>query len=316
MRVIDSHVHFHSEKITGGNGKDPAGASINASAPPPKNRFSQHPWILEEKQKWKRAWRFPEAEKLTPDETAIRWQGEYESRPYLKKIVFVTATTGGNDFLAEFVKNDPEHFAAYAYHDPMLDDAPELLEKALGPQGLKGYKLRAPLIDAPLNDKRFYPLWEIAQSRDAPLLIHFGILGGAGGIANHININPLVIHDVAKDFPGLPIIIPHLGCGYLPETLSLCWACPNVFIDTSGSNQWMRWVPYELNLDIVFRKLRETIGAGRVLFGTDSSWFPRGFSEIYLDEQVRSMAYVGYTEDELDAVLYRNAAALLKIGTV
>jgi predicted TIM-barrel fold metal-dependent hydrolase len=32
-----------------------------------------------------------------------------------------------------------------------------------------------------------------------------------------------------------------------------------------------------------------------------------------LDEQVRSMVYTGYSEDELDAVLYRNAAALLKL---
>jgi predicted TIM-barrel fold metal-dependent hydrolase len=75
----------------------------------------------------------------------------------------------------------------------------------------------------------------------------------------------------------------------------------------------MRWVPYELNLEILFRKFRETIGAGRILFGTDSSWFPRGFTTAYLDEQVRSMVYMGYSEDELDAVLYRNAAALLKI---
>ena len=315
MRVIDSHVHFPSEKIIDDGGKEDSGNGITPSVPASdKNKKpAEHPWLKEERQRWKRAWRFPDAEKLAPDEAFKRWQGEYQSRPHLKKIVSVTA--GGNDFAAELMQKDPGHFIAYAHHDPLLSDAPERLENALGPLGLKGYKLLGPRIEVPLNDKRFYPLWEIAQSKEVPLLIHFGILGGAGGIANHININPLVIHDVAKDFPGLPIIIPHFGCGYVLETLNLCWACPNVFIDTSGSNQWMRWVPYELNLEIIFRKLRETIGAGRVLFGTDSSWFPRGFSEIYLDEQVRSMVYVGYSEDELDAVLYRNAAALLKIET-
>ena len=312
MRVIDSHVHFPAEKIIDDGGKDTeAGAGIIPSASPPKEKSSKHPWLLEEQQKWKRAWRFPEAEKLGADEAFKRWQEEYRSRPFLKKIVFVTA--GGNDFAAELVQRDPEHFIAYAHHDPLLEDAAEKLERALLTQGLCGYKLLGPLIDIPLNDKRFYPLWEIAQNREAPLLIHFGILGGAGGIANHVNINPLVIHDVAKDFPRLPIIIPHFGCGYVFETLNLCWACPNVFIDTSGSNQWMRWVPYELNLEILFRKYRETIGAGRIIFGTDSSWFPRGFSEIYLDEQLRSMVYVGFSEDEVDAVLYRNAAALLKV---
>jgi predicted TIM-barrel fold metal-dependent hydrolase len=311
MLVIDSHVHFPTEKTIddGREGADFGGIIPSASSPKERQK---HPWLAEEQQRWKNAWRFPEAEKLDKEEAFKRWQGEYRSRPFLKKIVFVTA--GGNDYAAELQQRDLEHFVSYAHHDPLLPDAAERLEKALGPMGLKGYKLLGPTISVPLNDKCFYPLWEIAQDKEVPVLIHFGILGGAGGVANHVNINPLIIHDVAKDFPNLPIIVPHLGCGYVFETLNLCWGCPNVFVDTSGSNQWMRWVPYELNLDILFRKYRETIGSGRILFGTDSSWFPRGFSEIYLDEQVRSMVYVGYSEYELDAVLYRNAAMLLKIN--
>jgi len=92
------------------------------------------------------------------------------------------------------------------------------------------------LMPQPLNDKSLYPVWEVAQSYKIPVLIHFGIMGGAGGIASHVNINPLIIHDVAKNFPEINFIIPHFGDGYVFETLNLCWACPNVFIDTSGSN--------------------------------------------------------------------------------
>ena len=314
MRVIDSHVHFPSEKIIDDGEREVLSeASLSSTLLLGRHQFKHedHPWLSEEKQKWKQAWRFPDAEKLNSDDTFKRWQKEYQIRPYLKKLVFVTA--GGNDFAAGLMRRDREHFIAYAHHDPLLPDAAERLENALGPLGLKGYKILGPLVDISLNDKRFYPLWEIAQSREVPILIHFGILGGAGGVANHVNINPLIIHDVAKKFPALNIIIPHFGCGYVFETLNLCWACPNVFIDTSGSNQWMRWVPYELNLEILFRKYRETIGASRIIFGSDSSWFPRGFTEIYLDEQIRSMIYVGYSENELDAVFYRNAASLLKL---
>lgn len=301
MRVIDSHVHFPAKGFIEGAG---------APDPLPQAAY-KHPWLDEERAKWKRAWRFPPEEKTDLEEGRRRWKKECEDRPYLKKIVFVTA--GSNDFAAELQKDDSEHFISYAHHDPLLPDAAERLDKALGELGLKGYKLLGPAIDVPLNDKRFYPLWEIAQEREVPVLIHFGIMGGAGGIASHVNINPLIIHDAAKNFPRLSFIVPHFGCGYVFETLNLCWACPNVFIDTSGSNQWMRWMPYELNLEILFRKYRETIGSGRILFGTDSSWFPRGFAGAYLDEQIRAMVYVGYSEEELDAVLYRNAAALLKL---
>ncbi|HUX20265.1 MAG TPA: amidohydrolase family protein, partial [Spirochaetia bacterium] len=268
-------------------------------------------WLTAEKAKWQSAWRFPKPIEVTREEAEQKWAAECEKFDYLEKIVFVTA--GSNDTASELVKSHPDKFIAYAHHDPFLPDAPDRLERALGKGGLKGYKILGPSIEGSIADRSLYPLWEIAQKAEVPVLIHFGIEGAAGGIANHVNINPLSIHSVAKDFPRMRIIVPHFGCGYVFETLQLCWACPNISIDTSGSNQWMRWMPYSVNLEILFRKYYETIGPSRIIFGTDSSWFPRGFATSYLDEQVRAMVYVGYSEEERDMVLYRNAAELLKV---
>jgi uncharacterized protein len=312
MRVIDSHVHFPEKKIIDdGRAGETAEKESGQKEGIGRGPGPVHPWLAAERAKWQAAWRFPAETPVTKEEGIRRWHEECRKYDYLERVVFVTA--GSNDFAAELVKTHPDRFSAYAHHDPLLADAPERLEKAVRSQGLKGYKILGPAVERRLDDKSLFPLWETAQSLGIPVLIHFGILGGAGGVANHVNINPLVIHDVAKAFPRLPIIIPHFGCGYVFETLNLSWACPNVYIDTSGSNQWMRWVPYELNLEILFRKYRETMGAGRILFGTDSSWFPRGFATQYLDEQVRAMVYVGYSESEVDAVLCRNAAALLRL---
>lgn len=306
MRVIDSHVHFPVKKIIddGKRGEPDRGIW---TIPPQE----MDPWLAAEKAKWQSAWRFPRPIEVTREEAERLWVEECGKYDYLERIVFVTA--GGNDTAAELVKAHEGLFVAYAHHDPFLSDAPERLDRAINRDGLSGYKILAPSIEGFIGDRKLYPLWEIANAAEVPLLIHFGIEGAAGGIANHININPLSIHGVAKDFPKLRIIIPHFGCGYVFETLNLCWACPNVSIDTSGSNQWMRWMPYELNLEILFRKYYETIGPSRIIFGTDSSWFPRGFATAYLDEQVRAMVYVGYNDDERDAVLYRNSASLLKI---
>jgi len=318
MRVIDSHVHFPAAKIID-DGKLPGetptkavqdagltGASMPGAAPSPD------PWIRQDKEKWERAWRFAKEQKLGPEEARRQWLGEFERYPYLKRVVFVT--TGSNDFAGELVAAHPDQFIAYAHHDPQLPDALDRLEKGIRTKGLRGYKLLAPAIERPINDRSFFPLWDLAQNLEIPLLVHFGILGGAGGIADHINMNPMMIHDVAKAFPKLPIIIPHFGCGYVFETLQLGWACPNIHIDTSGSNQWMRWMPYDLNLEKLFRKYRDTFGPQRILFGTDSSWFPRGFATAYLDEQIRAMVYTGYSESETDDVLYGNAARLLKLA--
>ncbi len=308
MRVIDSHVHFPTDRIIDDGTPPPAQGRPRSPASP---AGPPDPWLERERQKWARAWRFPEEEKLPTGESIARWKAEADKYPYLQKIVFVTA--GSNDFAADLVRQRPDRFVAYAHHDPLLPDAVERLERAVREQGLRGYKVLGPTVDRRLDDRSLFPLWETVRDLGIPLLVHFGTMGGAGGIASHVNINPLAIHDVAKAFPRLPIIIPHFGCGYLFETLNLCWVCPNVCVDTSGSNQWMRWMPYELDLETLFRKYRETIGPERILFGTDSSWFPRGFATAYLDEQVRAMVYVGYSESEVDAVLYGNAARLLRL---
>lgn len=316
MRVIDSHVHFPEDKIID-DGLSIAAAASHAgggtgytsgrSAAGP----ALHPWLEAEKARWEAAWRFPAPDQVSMAEGERLWDLEIEKHDYLKAVVFVTA--GSNAFGAELASRHPGRFISYAHHDPLLPDAAERLEKAVKTQGLRGYKLLGPKIDKPLDDPSFNPLWEVAQAAGIPLLIHFGIMGGAGGLANHVNINPIIIHDVAKRFPNLPIIIPHFGCGYVFETLNLCWACPNVFVDTSGSNQWMRWMPYEVSLASLFRKYHDTIGASRIIFGTDSSWFPRGFTEAYLDLQVREMRDNGFDEAEVDAVLYRNIAGLLRL---
>ncbi len=268
-------------------------------------------WLQNEKARWESAWQFPAPEPVNRDTAEQRWAGELEKYEYLHSVVFVTA--GSNAFAGELVSRKKGKFFAYAHHDPLLSDASDRLEVALRDYGLAGYKLLGPSIDVPLSDHRFDPLWEICAAYEVPVLVHFGIMGAAGGIASHVNMNPLILHDVAKRFPGVAFIVPHFGTGYVFDLLNLCWACPNVFVDTSGSNQWMRWMPFEENLELLFRKFRETIGASRILFGTDSSWFPRGFTDAYLKAQIRAMTDVGFTEDERDAVLYRNTAWLLKM---
>jgi len=307
MRIIDSHVHFPVDKIIddGKNGPPPTGGPRVAP------RVDGDDWVARDKAKWSAAWGFPHPEPVTEAEAEARWEAEVAAVKGLETVVFVT--TGSNDRAVGLVERHPGAFAAYAHHDPLLLDAADRLDRALR-SGLAGYKLLGPEVDRPISDPSLFPLWEIARDAGAPVLIHFGIQGGAGGIANHVNINPLALHAAAKAFPTVNFIVPHFGCGYVFETLQLGWACPNVSIDTSGSNQWMRWMPYEVTLEGLFRKYRDTFGAGRILFGTDSSWFPRGFTRAYLDEQVRAMVHAGYSEDERDQVLYRNAASLLGVS--
>jgi predicted TIM-barrel fold metal-dependent hydrolase len=119
------------------------------------------------------------------------------------------------------------------------------------------------------------------------VILHFGITIGLA--ANLRFGNPLDIQRVAQDFPELNFMIAHFGAGFFREMLMLMYQVPNVLMDTSGSNSWMKYLPYDLTLKKVFEKTLSTGGTNRVVFGTDSSFFPRGFRINLLEDQYNAV---------------------------
>jgi predicted TIM-barrel fold metal-dependent hydrolase len=306
--VLDFHAHFPARRAPGE--ADPVRAAY-------VGRFGEAKWAAAQRylgadqEAWRRAWGFPAPEPPGGDEEmAARWASEVE-RHGLVRAVFLTG--GGNDRLAAVVKRHPDRFTGFAHHDPFAPDAPAELERAVTTLGLRGYKIVAPLHRRRLDDESLYPLWETAERLGIPVLIHFGPLRYQG-IAAGPNISPLVLHDVARGFPGIPFIVPHFGCGYPRELLHLMWVCGNVHVDTSGSNEWIRWMPYDLDLKMLFRRFLEAVGPQRIVFGTDSSWFPRGFARRYLEEQYRACCEIGAGEGALRLIFAGNAARLLGIA--
>jgi predicted TIM-barrel fold metal-dependent hydrolase len=91
--------------------------------------------------------------------------------------------------------------------------------------------------------------------------------------------------------------VPHFGAGLLREALMAADACPNIHFDTSSSNSWIRYTP-GLALDAVFKSALAVAGPSRLLFGTDSSFFPRGWQRGIYEQQAEIVARLGVkTED-------------------
>ena len=265
------------------------------------------------REEWRLKWGFdsPETDIHTDEEQAERWIADMDSKG-LSRVNFVMG--GGNDNLSKIVKMHPDRFTGFAQHELFSEDAAAELERGVKTLGLRGYKLIASGLTRPIDDKAAYSVWETAERLEVPVLIHFGVLGGGGGPARNIhNLDPLSLWEVAASFPTLNFVIPHFGACYFRELLQLCWACPNVLIDTSGSNQWMAWMPYKLTLRDLFLKCLETVGPDHIVFGTDSSYFPRGFAVDYLREQLREVRAIGVDESAVHKIFYGNAARLLKL---
>lgn len=240
------------------------------------------------------------------DAMADRWRDELD-RHGVRWINFVTGHD--NDLLARVVRRHPDRFTGMAHH-PLAPGAGAELRRAVDQLGLRGYKLLGPLTEIPFEDPAVRDVWEVLAERRLPALIHFGYLGRGGGVVAHPRMSPLSLFEVARDFPEIPFVIPHFGAGYWQDLLALCWSLPNIYVDTSGSNQWIRWMPYPLTLEDLFRKAFETIGPERVLFGTDSAAFPRGFSERYLQDQLRAAYTLNLPEEDVALVFGGNAARL------
>lgn len=70
-------------------------------------------------------------------------------------------------------------------------------------------------------------------------------------------------------------------------------------------------MPYPLTTKDLFQKYYETIGPDRILFGTDGSWFPRGFVSEYLDVQMCDCVELGFSDEDIQKIFAGNIERVL-----
>ena len=103
----------------------------------------------------------------------------------------------------------------------------------------------------------------------------------------------------------MPVIIPHFGAGFFREALMAADQCSNIYVDTSSSNSWIKYHP-GLTLEAVFRQALLVLGPDRLLFGTDSSFFPRGWQKSIYDAQLGVLDAIGVSAADRAKILGSN----------
>ncbi len=235
------------------------------------------------------------------------WTQEFE-KYNIDKGVFLTYEPHNED-LINFVKSSGR-FIGFTSLDPREEEAPRWLEED-SKAGLRGLKLYPVNRGFSVCDERCYPVYEMAEKLGIPITIHFGV--SIGYFSDLRFGNPIDLHGVARDFPDVTFIIAHFGCGFLREALFLSYQCQNIYFDTSSSNRWMEYLPYEMTLKDVFRKCLHVLGAERLLFGTDSNFFPRGYRYNILEEQIAVLNSLKVKEEDQSKIFGGNMARLLNI---
>lgn len=251
---------------------------------------------------------------------AQRWVNEMDTFG-IDRMVLFTSVPGDHSSVAVAAKAFPERIVGYVMLDPTQPNAAELLREAVQSQGLKGVTLFPAMHHFHAYDERVYPVYRAATELGIPIFTHFGVLKvgirDKLGLPNVFDLryaNPIDLHKVAIDFPTVHFIIPHFGCGYFRETLMLGAQAPNVYVDTSSSNSWLTYMPAHLDLKTVFEKTLQVFGPRRILFGTDSNVFPRGWRQDIFRQQAEILKELNIAREDAALLLGGNVAHLLRLG--
>jgi predicted TIM-barrel fold metal-dependent hydrolase len=188
--------------------------------------------------------------------------------------------------VAVAVRRHPDRFVGCFAFDPKATGAPDRARRAFSDLGLRCMCLFPALHGYRLDDSCVARMFEVAAEHRGTLFVHCGYLSIEArtrmGLKSSCDLrlgDPLALAVTAARFPGVPVIVPHFGGGFFREALMAAESCPDIHFDTSSSNSWIRFVP-GLTLAEVFRQALTVAGPDRLIFGTDSSFFPRGWRRV------------------------------------
>jgi len=248
---------------------------------------------------------------------ADRWLAEMDTAQVQRMVTFASLPAEAGA-VAEAARHADGRLLPYTVIDPTAETALAFAEKALSEMGFRGLLLFPAMHHFDVGGTAMSPFYDLALQHNAPVVVHCGVLQvklrDLVGLPRPYDLsfaNPLAVIPAANRFPGLKFVIPHFGGGFFREALMAGLQCENVMLDSSSSNSWMVSDPGMLSLSRIFRKVLDAIGAERILFGTDSCTFPRGYRTDIRDLQLEALRSAGATDGQMTQIYSENMLALL-----
>jgi predicted TIM-barrel fold metal-dependent hydrolase len=310
MIVNDSHCHFFSTELFAALARQRL-----ERTPPPPPRGSLQEAMEEDVNRQLAVSICDELGWETPGSAhtlANRWVQELDAHN-VSRAALIASVPSDETSVAAAVAKHPDRFVGFFMLDPAAGDPVARARRALGELGLRGICLFPAMHHVPLHDDRVQQIVAVAAAHPGTaVFVHCGVL--SVGVRKKLGLpsrfdprlgDPLGVARLALAFPQVPFIIPHFGAGLFRETLMAADTCSNIYLDTSSSNGWIKYTP-GLTLETVFRTAVSVIGASRLLFGTDSSFFPRGWQKAVFASQLATVAAAGLTADDQTLVFGGN----------
>ena len=241
-----------------------------------------------------------------------------------------------NEELSKVINKHPDRFIGLAALAPQSpEEAARELERAVKELGLKGAKINSHIRGHYLDDKKYWPIFDVAESLDVPIFLHpntpspstikpyedygFALAGPAWGFGAEVALHALrlIYSGIFDKYPRLKIVLGHLGEGlifwlyridfsfkrpWMEEVRPTIKRLPseyirhNFFVNTSG----MYSVP-------AFMSVFLELGADRIMFAAD---YPYENSE----EAARFIEHVPISDIDREKIQHSVAEKLFKIS--
>jgi predicted TIM-barrel fold metal-dependent hydrolase len=232
----------------------------------------------------------------------------YRSRHMAAVVFTVDATIGlghpglSSEEIGDAAAAHADVLVPFGSVDPLAGEAAVRRARSLVENhGIKGFKFHPTLQAFEPNDLAYYPLWAAIEELGVPALFHTGQTGIGAGLPGGRGMklrfsNPMLLDDVAADFPHLTVILAHPSVPWQDEAISMATHKVNVHIDLSG------WSPKYFPAPLV-RAINGLL-SHKVLFGSDypvltpDRWLA-DFEKLDIKPEVRPL------------VIKENAVALL-----
>ena len=234
-----------------------------------------------------------------------------------------------NDGYAQITNRLPDRFKAYvSLPMPHLDASLRELERGLDVLGFAGVTLGCSILNRPVIEDQFTPLYEEMNRRRAILFFHPVVNGLCSALLNDFNLAGsvgttmedtivalhLIVGQIAYRYPNIRIIVPHLG-GSLSTLLH---RLDNQLMAThrdlpekpsiTARRFWYDTVSH--GSPAALRCACEAFGSDRLVTGSDYPVL------LAYESYAETFAYVraaGLPGDSAERILHRNARDLFRL---
>jgi predicted TIM-barrel fold metal-dependent hydrolase len=304
LEILDAHTHFFSRKFF--DTLISQSPQLSSTADPIKQASQITGWVIPP---------------VDPKEFAAVWKDEFD-RHQLSAALMMASVPNDEESIAAAVTAFPERIVGSFMFDPTKANVEARAKRALDELGLRVICLFPAM--------QHYSVAENEGAREIVALagerpgtavfIHCGALSvGARkklGLPSRFDMrysNPMDIYKLAAEFPQTRFIVPHFGAGMFREAMMLADLCPNIYIDTSSSNNWIKYESAPVDLTSIFKRALAVVGHERLLFGTDSSFFPRGWNAQIFEIQANILAEIGISGEQAISIFGGNLRRLLNL---